>query len=203
MMTWSTTRYVVMPRSAKHETPAHAHPQGHEAVEEFNETNLLQLEVQALKLDGYRAGYLVSELYGVTTMVGFSVADLTTDTILRAAGLRKDLHVVISLTFPSSPPQYLAKCPGHGKVTVRQSSDTCLDNKQTLTDSVEFGLWWTLEQLLQEHLNKNWDSLKEKCLEEIERARARDKDVPWDQVTCYSCLCSLPQCPEHIRCKTP
>ena len=155
-------------------------------AEEFNETNLLQLEVQFLKAQRYRAGYLVSELYGVTTMVGFRVDDLCTDVMLRAAGLHRDLHVVIAVTFPSSPPQYLAKCPGPGKVTVRQTSDTCLDNKQTLTDSVEFGLWWTLEQLLQDDLQKNWEALKEKCLAEMYRARERDAKVPWSQVCLHS-----------------
>eukprot|EP01061_Rhynchopus_euleeides_P012233 TRINITY_DN21877_c0_g1_i2.p1 TRINITY_DN21877_c0_g1~~TRINITY_DN21877_c0_g1_i2.p1 ORF type:complete len:575 (+),score=169.98 TRINITY_DN21877_c0_g1_i2:227-1951(+) len=150
--------------------------------DEFNETNLLQLEVQYLKMLGYRAGYLVSELYGVTTMVGFRVDELCSDIMLRAAGLHRDLHVVIAVTFPSSPPQYLAKCPGPGKVYVRQSSDTCLDNKQTLTDSVEFGLWWTLEQLLQDHLQKRWDTLKARCLEEMNRARERNAKVPWNQV---------------------
>eukprot|EP01059_Diplonema_ambulator_P034560 TRINITY_DN7804_c1_g1_i3.p1 TRINITY_DN7804_c1_g1~~TRINITY_DN7804_c1_g1_i3.p1 ORF type:complete len:584 (+),score=146.30 TRINITY_DN7804_c1_g1_i3:36-1754(+) len=156
--------------------------EGAEAIDVFNETSLLQLEVQYLRMMGYRAGYLISELYGVTAMVGFRVDDLCDENQLHAAGLRRDLHVVIALTFPSSPPQYLAKCPSPGKVTVRQSSDTCLDNKQTLNDALEFGLWWTLEQRLLEHLQENWSELKARCLEEIARAQARETGAPWPQV---------------------
>eukprot|EP01060_Flectonema_neradi_P030137 TRINITY_DN4309_c0_g2_i1.p1 TRINITY_DN4309_c0_g2~~TRINITY_DN4309_c0_g2_i1.p1 ORF type:complete len:576 (+),score=102.16 TRINITY_DN4309_c0_g2_i1:49-1776(+) len=148
----------------------------------ITETSLLQLEVQYLRMKGFRAGHLVSELYGVTTMVGFSVNDVCDEMQMRAAGLHKDLFVVIALTFPSSPPQYLAKCPGPGKVTVRQSSDTCLENKQTLTDAVEFGLWWTLEQRLTEHLQQHWDQLKQNCLDEMTRMQERDSEAPWSQV---------------------
>eukprot|EP01063_Lacrimia_lanifica_P020150 TRINITY_DN2749_c0_g2_i1.p1 TRINITY_DN2749_c0_g2~~TRINITY_DN2749_c0_g2_i1.p1 ORF type:complete len:619 (+),score=232.45 TRINITY_DN2749_c0_g2_i1:34-1890(+) len=151
-------------------------------VQNFNETSLLQLEVQYMRQKGYRAGYLVSELYGVTAMVGFPVSDLCSDLILRAAGLHKDLHVVVSLAFPSSPPQYLAQCPGPGRVTVRQSSDTCLDNKQTLADAKEFGLWWTLEQRLLEYLQDKWEPLQQRCLAEIAEAQARDSEAPWNEV---------------------
>eukprot|EP01062_Namystynia_karyoxenos_P074396 TRINITY_DN7127_c0_g1_i1.p1 TRINITY_DN7127_c0_g1~~TRINITY_DN7127_c0_g1_i1.p1 ORF type:complete len:629 (+),score=217.14 TRINITY_DN7127_c0_g1_i1:109-1887(+) len=156
----------------------------HESLDrgEFKELHLLQLECQLLAMEGYRAGYLAT---GLTVMVAFSPAYLHPHQ-LRACGLHSDKDIVFSLTFPSSPPTYLASSPsrppGPERVSVRQSSDACLDNKQTLADSTEFGLWWTLEQVLTQWLREQWPELERTCREELERAQVRNQTLRWSQV---------------------
>lgn len=52
------------------------------------------------------------------------------------------------------------------RIVIRQSSDDDL-NKAKLTDMQPFGLWWTLEQRLNDHLKNVWGSLAEAAREAI------------------------------------
>eukprot|EP00756_Hemistasia_phaeocysticola_P064057 Hpha_TRINITY_DN7505_c0_g1::TRINITY_DN7505_c0_g1_i1::g.19063::m.19063/K15258/PARP6_8; poly [ADP-ribose] polymerase 6/8 len=170
--------------------------------EDFRELQLLQLEVQLLRMHGFRAGYLST---GLTVMVAFGT-DFLSEQQRRVCGLHFGKDIVFTLTFPSSPPTYLASSPGRPdgpeRVTVRQSSDACLDNKQTLADAAEFGLWWTLEQVLHSWLRHNWAVLERACRVEIERADERNKTMRWGQVQRVLSLASETQADVDLRLAT-
>eukprot|EP01087_Luapelamoeba_hula_P009577 TRINITY_DN2483_c0_g1_i1.p1 TRINITY_DN2483_c0_g1~~TRINITY_DN2483_c0_g1_i1.p1 ORF type:complete len:656 (+),score=146.25 TRINITY_DN2483_c0_g1_i1:75-2042(+) len=118
---------------------------------------LLERDIEEAKAQGYNAGWSHNPLE-LTVWVGINVSFLEEE-FAASCGLYRDKQIVGKLVF-TTPPQYMKSHPRaeEKKLMVRQSNDADL-NKAKLNDIHTFGLWWTLEQRLNEHLKLKWSTI--------------------------------------------
>jgi hypothetical protein len=122
---------------------------------------LLQQEMLACKKWGLRIGCNVTP-DGVTVHLALDVSNMPAETAT-ACGIDTSKALVVRFQWLDST-HYMgaAPTPSRKTLTVRQSSSVAkLDGCSTLPSWEQFGLWWTIEQRLSEHLQAGWQRFSE------------------------------------------
>jgi hypothetical protein len=118
---------------------------------------LLQHEMEVCKKWGLIIG-CDSTAESVVVHMAIDVSDMSSRSA-DACGIDKQLPLVVRFEW-KEPTHYMGACPSPARKTleVRQSSDSMskLDGRAHLASWLQFGLWWTLEQRIAEHLQAGW-----------------------------------------------
>lgn len=118
---------------------------------------LLQHEMELCKKWGLAIGH-ESTSEGVVVHLAIDVSDMQVRSA-DACGIDKRLPLVVRFEW-KEPTHYMGACPTPARRTleVRQSRDSTskLDGRGRLSSWEQFGLWWTLEQRIAEHLQAGW-----------------------------------------------
>ena len=100
-----------------------------------------------------------------TVWVAIDVSDLPND-LASACGIDKSTKLLVRLTF-RNPPMFLSEKPSPEKkksLYIRATPSNTDFKNLVEKDLYQFGLWWTLEQRMNEYFNEKWESLVEKAI---------------------------------------